>query len=271
MDYSRKRLRSSAVGSYRGTPVRVYGPPRRPGTVTIAAIKRYGRGRRKSTAGLFSGRSSRNLEIKSVDFPVNASTATCTLNSTMYIQALNVCQAGSAFYNRIGNEIEMKSLHLVGQVIANGAASTGVNEYLRIMLIYDRQPNGAYPVLADILSNYDNNGTTSSSSYAMTNPNNKDRFQILMDDRLSISNNITTVATQQNTAYVIDYIKNEVNISRYVKLKGLMTRFKTSTSPSVIGDISTGALYLVGIGNQAAGANGAGYQFLFNSRLKYTD
>nr|WAE42210.1 MAG: capsid protein [Cressdnaviricota sp.] len=236
--------------------------------VSSRSLPRGGVGLRRGDPAGEYGRRFRGGELKSVDFPVASAPATATLNATLYVQALNVIQVGSAFYNRIGNDIEMKSLHLIGQIAISGNVTGPTQEYIRIMIIYDRQPNGNYPAIADVLTNYDNAGTTTSNSYCHLNPNNADRFKILMDNRIDIPYN-SGAADFNQAAEIFDYTKNEVNINRFIPLRGLLTKYKASSSPAVIGDQATGALLLFCLGSVASGAEG--YNFKYTSRIRYRD
>lgn len=232
----------------------------------VAAAKKRLYGTRYSSGGF--GRMSKPLpsfrtaELKSVDLAYATASA---YSSTVQWILLNGTQNGAAFYNRVGNEIEMKSLHLIGQIYPTGSANTA-GDYLRTMVIYDRQPNGANPVLADVLSSYPTTGTSPSpTSLDMTNPNNFDRFRILADIRTAIPSSASG-ATGETYAPVIDYTKNEVNINRFINLKGLSTRYKTSTG--AIGDITSGSLLLMLLGfNSSSPA----YQLDYCTRLRFID
>lgn len=57
------------------------------------------------------------------------------------------------------------------------------------------------------------------------------------------------------------------NINRYIKLQGLHTHYQADTD--LVASISTGALYIVGMGNLGAGSEG--WQFNGTWRLRYAD
>lgn len=203
----------------------------------------------------------RQSELKSVD--VNG--ISLTFDATGNFQVLNIPVTGAAFYNRIGNEIMMKSLHLIGQLTLTNNVATS-NEYLRLMVIYDRQPNGAMPATADVITSYNTAGTTSSLVKDHLNPNNFDRFKILMDNRVHIPLD-TTGAVSKNDSAITDYTKNEVNINRFIKLRGLSTKYKASAA--AIGDITSGSLLLFAFGNIANAT--AAYSFNGTARLRFVD
>lgn len=191
-----------------------------------------------------------------------------TVSTTATFTLVNGVQEGSSFYNRIGRRIAMKSLHLVGSFAFNQGMSTG-GEYDRVMLIYDRQPNGAAPTIADVLTDYNNAGATSTTSLSALNMNNSDRFMVLRDIRLAtFENDAASPPNALNEAF-IDYTTNRVNVNEFVKLKGLETHYRATTNPAVIGDIATGALWVVTFGSIPVAT--APLDFNFQTRLRYWD
>lgn len=191
------------------------------------------------------------------------------LAPTNTFTVLNVPEVGAAFYNRIGNEIEMKSLHLVGTINSPPEAATNSEAvYCRAMVLYDKQPNGAYPSYSDVIASYSNTGAVDSGAFDHLNPNNMDRFKILADIRVSIPNNDGGVATFPADAAIIDYTKNEVNINRFIKLNGMSTKYKASAG--TIGDVTSGALlfFLIGTDDDATGHR---FYFSGTARLRYVD
>ena len=207
-------------------------------------------------------RTLRGSEIKSLDLVG----ATYTLNSTAQITPLNLIRAGSSFFNRIGRRIEMRSLHLKGYI--DSTRTTTDADYIRIMVVYDEQANGAIPAIADIIQDTDQAGTNSTTQLSGANLNNRDRFRILADFRIVLPSQTLTGGAITNPGFV-DPVSTTFDIERYIKLKGLVTQYRADSSPAVIGDVATGALYLVTYGGSAAGAEG--FQFIGNTRLRYSD
>nr|WAE42208.1 MAG: capsid protein [Cressdnaviricota sp.] len=262
--------------SAKGTGMRT---ARRKKTVSVATatrlIKAVGAGPRTGAfgrsggihgSGGFGGMSRalpqyRQSELKVVDNIVSS----YALNATGTFKVQNACVNGAAFYNRIGNEIQMKSLHLFGNLQLTGNAAAPNQEYIRIMVVYDRQPNGSYPVVADVLTSYSISGATSSTSYDSLNPNNFDRFRVLADIRLATPVDSSVALTIQ-TAAIIDY-KGEYNINRFINLRGLSTKYKASAG--AIGDIASGALLVFTLGNVVAGSES--YSADLTARLRFID
>lgn len=224
-------------------------------------------GRSPATRGSRTG----GYEIKSVDMPAIAAGADFlakALTTTATFDLLNGIQEGASFYNRIGRRTHMKSIHVTGQVVPSANTTAGTNEYIRIMLIYDRQPNGSFPAIADLLLDYGNDGTTFTTSLSKMNMNNVERFAILRDKRVCLVSNEQTAITGQYATLGTDS-QNDVNW--FVPLKDLETHYKSTTNPAAIGDVATGALYLVTFGSVAAAGNASGYVLNYNARLRFVD
>jgi hypothetical protein len=203
-------------------------------------------------------------EIKLVDNVNGAAGISLALNATGDIQALNLIQSGSGFYNRIGRKIEMLSLYVTGEINQTTTATT-YNDYARVLVIYDRQCNGALPALATILSAYDQSGTSTTNYLSGINPDERERFLVLMDERMVLP------ACPGGTGVTgsVDGLAVTFNIKRFIKLRNLAVHFKADSSPAVIGDIATGSLFIVGIGRRTAGQEG--WQGNINIRLRYKD
>lgn len=211
--------------------------------------------------------SARRGETKTVDTTVTHGSGTgYTLNQTAQITPMNLVQEGSSFYNRIGRRIEMKSLHLHGNIIQTGVGTT-VSDYARVLVVYDRQANGATPSFSTIMANYDQAGTSTSTGLSDLNPDEKERFAILADERLVLP--AVTAATGLG-APTDSAQRTCFNINRFIKLRGLTTHYKASSSPSVIGDVATGSLLLVTIGTAYASGS-EGWEAQLSWRLRYDD
>lgn len=191
-------------------------------------------------------------EIKTVDLSFTAnyqdayvaeSFTGIVFNTNPLIQNLVTVRQGAGIPNRIGNKIALKSLRVRASVQVNANATSPNNQILRWLIVYDRQPNGAYPVVDNLLSDITVGNTIVAGDYQSSiNPSFYDRFIVLCDKLLvgaDIASTLITGPTEQK-GYQID---------EFIKLKGLETVFQASTTGSPIADINTGALYLVTWGN----------------------
>ena len=54
-------------------------------------------------------------------------------------------------------------------------------DFLRLLVVYDRQSNGTLPAISDILAMRDLAGAVTTTSRSSRNDDYKDRFKILLD------------------------------------------------------------------------------------------
>lgn len=156
---------------------------------------------------------------------------------TQFISCNNLAQ-GDGASQRTGNGVANKSLTIRINASHNPAGADYMN--LRVMLVKDKQPNGAFPVGGTLLQNV--------SFQSGLNDSQLLRFKVLADRTLplSISGPMTS------------------NIVIRKKLKDF-TRY--SGNVNSIADIQTNAYWLFLISDQAA----SGPIFTYNIRYKFSD
>lgn len=201
-------------------------------------------------------------EVKTVD-----TSGIDVITSTPNITLLNGVAEGTGFFNRVGRKFSMRSMHFRGYFAYDGESSPSDDpDYWRVVVLYDRQINGAPPAIEDVFQEVPNTGTPATpDSMSSLNLNNSDRFKVLVDVRLGIASGTNTV-TQ-----VLDGQSQEFTVNRYSKLGGLEVQCKGSTA--AVSDISTGGLWLITWGQKAIVemANPCGFNFIWRNRLRYTD
>lgn len=192
-----------------------------------------------------------------------------TLNTTAAITCVNLVQVGSSMFNRIGRKIEMRSVRMNAYMItAPVTRATVFPDFGRVMIVYDRQTNGAFPAIADILQDTEQSGTNSTTAQSGLNMNNRERFVTIMDKRITIPQATATAGVLTNVFPNAQELPAKFNEFR--KLRGLTTHFKADSNPAVIGDVATGGLYVISFAsNQASGTEL--FSLDWNLRLKYTD
>jgi hypothetical protein len=140
--------------------------------------------------------------------------------------------------------------------------ATTIMDYCRLAIVYDRQPNAVATTSNIIFQDIDSSAASQLSKPSSgINPNERERFLILADIKLALPP--TTAARFSGT----DGVVSTYNINRFIKLNGLRTHYQDDTD--LIGSISTGSLYCVGMGNLASGSEG--WQFVGTWRLRYAD
>jgi len=162
------------------------------------------------------------------------------------ITEINNVNQGANSYDRIGTKIVIKSIHL--SFIASIGGTTPASSAIRYLLVYDRQPNGGFPLITDILSR--NLGTSPIFTTGL-NMSNRARFSIIRDSYADISNQDPVMS-----------------FSTFAKGRW-ETDFKANTG--AIGDLATGAIYFVCF--CAVGGSAVSYVTLTNiqSRIRYYD
>lgn len=208
-----------------------------------------------------------NPETKTIDL----NTALYTLNSTAQFTTINLVQTGSSYYNRIGRKIHMKHIYITG-VLTQAGNNQSSTEYGRVLVVYDKQTNGVLPSggIADVIGSINQAGTTSSTAVDHLNLDKRDRFRVLMDERIILPN---VEGTSPSNTYIptADPEGNaggNWNFKRFIKVN-LETQYQADSSPSVIGDIATGGLYLITFGTPASGSDG--WKLRLGVRCRFID
>lgn len=175
------------------------------------------------------------------------------------IQALNLVNQGTAISQRVGNKISLDHLKVTLNASIGGPLNTDLLPF-RILVVYDRQPNGAYPLIQNILSQVDQFGVVTYNtglfhSYEL-NPNNMERFSILYDQKITqppVAEPTTIgvaggIYAAGNAGVGGPTDQSWTRIEFCVPLDDLNTTFSaqtTSPTPLTIASITTGALYLI--------------------------
>lgn len=265
----------------------------------FAAARRYPRARGYHPYGqMMRPYSSVPRDFKTFDTIAKQYTARHTpfpYNSTGNFWALNTIINGASFWQRVGRQVCMKSLELFYEIRAtrNNIIDT-FRTCNRLLVIYDRQPNGAPPTAAQVLAEVGQTttgggvntpvGLLTPNPWAEPNPVFKDRFVVLRsvkgilppagafgvtkfdgaeaaEDFVNLMPDLGNHQQIGSTAMIQGHL--------FVPLKNLMTTFIDSTGG--IGDIATGALWLMLMNDDIVGAAGATWGINFNCRLKYMD
>ena len=141
------------------------------------------------------------------------------------ITELNDILQGAGAYQRIGQKLTMKSVAFKCSLELGGTPPVMGNG--RIMLVYDRQPNGAFPSISDLLSI---NVSTAPIFTSGLNMSKKSRFSILCDKYIDLDTDAL------GTASVVLF-RNNINLET-----------EYSATAGTIADITTGALFLIAFG-----------------------
>lgn len=180
---------------------------------------------------------------------VDLANAGYACDTTGTLTLLATIAQGASQQQRIGKKAMYKSLQARGQITQGSTATT--ND-IAVCIIYDKEPTGILPAIADIFN--------SVNAFSFLNDTNSDRFRVLRRWSHVLSGNIATPATG----------KEIIDIDEYLDLKSLPVQFKAAAT-GAIGDIAYGALYLVTMGSSPAGTTAATASLGFRIRFFDTE
>lgn len=172
---------------------------------------------------------------------------TYDMSTSGSILHLNVVPQGTTVISRVGKKYMLKSIQFRGRSIAGSATTVADGAY---MIVYDKRPTGSLPSITDIL--------VSVNSESFNNDSNSPRFQILKRVDRIFTGNSSTITTD-GCAHTEDF---------FLKLRNLPVVCKFGTA-GTIGEISDGALYMVSVGNVAAGTSAPSISGQF--RIRFLD
>jgi len=188
-------------------------------------------------------------------------TATYQINTTGSITLLANPALGSDFNNRIGRKVVLKSVYIKGKIQTENSLATTAGDTVaqqgRFIIFCDMQPNGAAPAVTDLL--------VAALPSSQLNLNNRDRFKIYSDKEYVFDPyhvNITATTAYASTGRQI------YNVKKYKKLN--LEMIFNATNGGTIADINSGALYMLWIGDVAAGAN-TDLNAIVSTRVRYAD
>lgn len=157
----------------------------------------------------------KNIDVEQINTLVAAQT-------TAVRKLLNPCAQGTTALTRAGRRTTMLSMEF--RFAASFAATSAGASPVRLLIVYDRQPNGALAATTDIV--------VLDSLDSMMNLNNSRRFKVIVDELYS--DGLSTGGPQ------CFYTKGFRDFTAKGTKKGLDCEFK-DTSAGDITDILTGA------------------------------
>lgn len=167
---------------------------------------------------------------------VDLALASHAADTTGDIDLVATIPQGSSVNERIGKKVQYKSFQVRGHCINNADATSNDISW---MLVYDRRPTGSLPSITDVL--------VSANQSSFLNDANSGRFKILARKDYALVGNSSNVLNLQENSNMV--------INEYVKCK-LPVSFKAAGT-GAIADYEMGAVYLITVGNTAAGTGAA--------------
>lgn len=230
----------------------------------------------------------RNVK-KGMDTAIAGQTSDSNMSSNTGIYVLNMLVAGTGSWNRIGRIIDMKSIRLRLKLSCawdlspyesgNPDVATPPNfldsRSCRLVLVYDRQPNGTLPLKSDIFQYKTAMGQETGDWNAMLAFDNMERFTILRDETFTFEappiNQIyqfDTNGQQIQTGYPKVNIERTVDIYQRLNHR---TNYKAESSNPSYADISSGALYLINMCEPDVSSDSPDIVVTGVARLRYLD
>jgi len=157
------------------------------------------------------------------------------LTSTGAVAVVNAMAQGTNYNQRQGNRIVLDGLEWTFRVSNEAPVTAGKSQTLRLMFLYDHQPNLALAAITDILD------TAAPNSFL--NLSNRERFTVLQDKLLVYNGGGFESLT---AAGIVDQ-----TWKGFVDLQGYETSFVDGTG--AIGSLTTGAVLVLYVGCTAAG------------------
>lgn len=226
----------------------------------------------------YSSGSGRSLRLKTVDWRFTGAAANAYTVDTEPFQRLNLSSAtdcvqsvtniqnGAAESQRIGNKVALKSLRLKLALVANSNIPAGQGNY-RVMVIYDRNPNGTYQAASTILQQALQSGTLAAGLYTDDIAIDfLERYIVLMNEFHTFGP-LAAVAAQDVPPGPTD--PGTYFIERYIKLNGLECVYGTNSNPGLIGNSQVGSLQILTFGNQDPGTTP--WNLVGSARLRFHD
>ncbi len=178
-----------------------------------------------------------NVEYKFHDIQLTAQ----VISTTAFISQLSNIGQGDSGTLRDGDQIKAVRINVKGQVVIHPSATRTTT---RIMLIQDTQTNGAIFTSANILADI----TTNDAINSMLNLDNKFRFRVLYDKRITMS-----ITSDQIKFFQINKVLN--------------LRLRYSGTSGDIDDLSSNSLALLFISSEATNTP----NITMFSRLRFVD
>lgn len=215
-----------------------------------------------ASLGAQSGRSiyhQPSQELKAFDVTSTTTNVDVVAAPPNFATNLNCPVNGAELYQRVGRKIYMKSLHLKGWL---QIAATALQDFVRIVVYYDSQPNAGPPTFASLFQ--DSTVGAASTFLSSINLVNRERFQILRNIEVLTPSSTYNAGVLTNTAY--PETNGRLRVDEFIDLKGLETIFN-STNGGTVADISSGAVGFVVFSAE----NSNSVVFQWSSRLRYYD
>lgn len=191
-----------------------------------------------------------------------SSTASIQTDGTVCDGAMNLIPGGSGISQHNGFRAVLKSMHIRASIAAPNTSDEGI--YVRILLVLDKQCNGAAAIPQDVLYHSTDLVTASAEYLAFNNLANKRRFRVLKDQIFSLPAVYSTAYNGTTNACRIVSVPFEWHIPFKT---GLPIRYDTTGTPTV-SNVQSNNLFMLAYSSSDGNNNPALHM---NYRLRFTD
>ncbi len=140
----------------------------------LRRTKGFGAARaRPSAAQVEAARIANGSELKFHDVDVDQAAADLSAGVILNSSTINIIPQNVTEKGRVGRKCNIKSVNWRGQLSLAAGSTIGSSQSVRLMVVLDKQANGAAPTVAGVLE--------SANYQSFNNLANKGRFRTLMD------------------------------------------------------------------------------------------
>jgi hypothetical protein len=191
------------------------------------------------------------INVEDKKFDVDGTAGAVVTTTATIVNLTNIAQ-GNDYNNRSGDSILGQALEFRARVTGNSA---GPMQNLRLLVVVDRENHGVDPVIGDVLQ-----GATSPFLAPML-ATAANRFEVLFDEYVVLTNAVGLAATGTSTDYVPDTIILRPLIRKWNK------HIKYTSSAGADASNWENAIFLMAISSSASNGPNLAYHF----RLHFTD
>nr|DAE83700.1 MAG TPA: capsid protein [Cressdnaviricota sp.] len=213
----------------------------------------------------------RQVKFLRKSMPERKAVSTGLINATFSLAGsfalLNSVRVGDNSWQREGKNITFSRMSILGHITLTGDATATGSDFCRMLIVHDKQTNGAIFSYASLLANIANGGASTSTVYTQRNVNNMRRFTILFQKQFSrppigAAGTVATVSNNYSQLHGDTGYNPMVRSSKKISVKTVY-----EADAGTVADITRGSIYLLCIGLYAAPQ----YQFEGQIRFNYVD
>lgn len=192
-----------------------------------------------------------------------------TLSTNDSAMCLNAIQQGTGDMNRVGKNINMKSLRVRGNItnqytLPNISNSSYNQKVIRMVIVHIKSDVSAIPTWNAILGGIDQTGAVVTQLASSVLPYQMQDVTILRDKTYVIPADNAMLGT--GDAYSV-----RIPFDEYIDLKGLTVTYRGTANPATITNIQSGAIVMYLRASYLFSTDWAGIEQNGVARLRYTD